>query len=116
MLATFLFRQNVFGVCFAQGLLEHFNDRAIKDIISEASRVVERMSFSIPSINYPTQDFGDERLLTPQQWKDMLSEFDVKARYYKLDLQSVNNSLLRRKIPKPWHILIEIPSSLSDKR
>ena len=104
------FKDEVFNVCFSQGLLEHFDNRTIKDVILEASRVAERILFSVPSINYPRQDFGNERLLNPWQWKALLSEFDAKVRYYKLDLQSIKNSLLSWKIPKPWHILIEISS------
>jgi SAM-dependent methyltransferase len=104
------FRRRVFTVCFSQGLLEHFNNQAIRDVILEAKRVAEAILFSVPSINYPTQDFGDERLLTPWQWKALMSEFDAKVKYYRLDLQSIKNSLLSWKIPRPWHILIEIQS------
>jgi SAM-dependent methyltransferase len=104
------FKDKVFNVCFSQGLLEHLSNRTIKNVVLEASRVAEKLIFSVPSINYPTQDFGDERLLTPWQWEALLSEFDAKVGYYTLDLQSIKNSLLSWRIPRPWHILIEIPS------
>ena len=102
------FRHKAFNVCFSQGLLEHLDNPTIKNVIAEASRVTARIIFSIPATNYPTQDFGNERLLTPSQWRTLLSEFNTRIRYYTLDLQSIKNSLLSRRIPKPWHILIEI--------
>lgn len=110
------FKDKVFNVCFSQGLLEHFSDSMIKNVILESSRVAERLIFSVPSINYPTQDFGNERLLNPRQWEALLSEFGAKVRYYRLDLQAIKNSLLIGKAPKPWHILIKISPSVNDKR
>jgi SAM-dependent methyltransferase len=102
------FKDALFNVCFSQGLLEHFDNRNIIEIISEASRVAERILFSVPSINYPRQDFGNERLLNAFQWKDLLSKFDVKVRYYRVDLQSIKESLLSWKVLRPWHLLIDI--------
>jgi SAM-dependent methyltransferase len=102
------FRNQVFDLCFSQGLLEHFDDNTIRNIVSETLRAAQKIMFSVPSVNYPTHDLGNERLLTPYRWSKILTKFDAKARYYVLDLQLIKNSLLHRKVSKPWHILIRI--------
>jgi len=105
------FRDKTFAVSFSQGLLEHLDNQTILGIISETKKVVVgRVLFSVPSINFPEQSFGNERLMYPWQWKAILAQFNAKASYYKFDFQSIKNSLLAKKFPKPWHIQIEILS------
>jgi hypothetical protein len=111
--ARFLpFREKTFGLSFSQGLLEHLDDKTIVGIVSETGNAVNgKMLFSVPSNNFPEQDFGNERLLYPWQWKSILASFNVRAGYYKFDFQSFKSSILNRKIPRPWHIQIEISSN-----
>ena len=105
------FQQKAFRSSFSQGLLEHLDNGTIKKIVNEANSAVSgKMLFSVPSNNFPEQDFGNERLLSPQEWKVILASFDVKASYYLFDFQSFKNSRLNLKIPKPWHVLIKISS------
>ena len=103
------FREKTFGVSFSQGLLEHLDNETIVEIVSEAERTINnKIVFSVPSNNFPEQDFGNERLLHPSDWKAILAQFDTKSNYYFFDFQSFKNSLLKGKIPKPWHIQINI--------
>jgi SAM-dependent methyltransferase len=103
------FRDHVYAACFSQGLLEHLDNETIGCIASEGIRVVTRMLlFSVPSNNFPQRDFGDERLMNPWQWKSVFSRFNAKVGYYKLDFESFKNSILSMKIPKPWHVLIQV--------
>jgi ubiquinone/menaquinone biosynthesis C-methylase UbiE len=105
------FRKKAFGLSFSQGLLEHLDNKTIIDIVSEAKRAVNgKILFSVPSINFPEQDFGNERLLYPREWKTILAEFNAKAQYYKFDFQSIKNSILTAKFSRPWHIQIDISS------
>jgi trans-aconitate methyltransferase len=60
-------------VVFSQGVLEHFDDDAIRTISRESLAVAPRFVFSVPSKHYGHRDFGDERLMTPQQWAAILS-------------------------------------------
>jgi 2-polyprenyl-3-methyl-5-hydroxy-6-metoxy-1,4-benzoquinol methylase len=105
------FKEKTFGVSFSQGLLEHLDDRTIVEIVSEAKKAVNgKIFFSVPSANFPDQDFGNERLLYPSDWKAILKQFNADAGYYKFDFQSIKNSLLKGKVARPWHILISISS------
>ena len=111
--ARFLpFRKGTFGLSFSQGLLEHLDNKTIIEIVSEARNVVcGRILFSVPSVNFPEQDFGNERLLYPSEWKTMLAQFHANANYYLFDFQSFKNSFLKGRVPKPWHIQITISSN-----
>jgi SAM-dependent methyltransferase len=108
------FRGKTFGLSFSQGLLEHLDNETIVKIVSEAKNAVKgKMLFSVPSNNFPDQDFGNERLLYPREWKAILAKFSVHAGYYWFDFQSFKNSIGKGKIPKPWHVQIDISTKQS---
>jgi len=74
---------DAFDVCFHQGLLEHFSDDQIAAFLREQLRVAKAVVFSVPGRCYPTQEFGNERLLSRRQWLRILSGFNVaKCRSY----------------------------------
>lgn len=105
------FKNKTFGLSFSQGLLEHLNNQTIVEIVLEAKNTVNgKILFSVPSINFPEQSFGNERLMYPGDWKAILFQFKVKSKYYTFDFESIKNSLIAGKFPKPWHIQIEISS------
>lgn len=105
------FKNKTFGLSFSQGLLEHLNNEIIVEIVLEAKNAVNgKILFSVPSINFPEQSFGNERLMYPGDWKAILFQFKVKSKYYTFDFESIKNSLIAGKFPKPWHIQIEISS------
>src|SRR5665647_100384 len=53
------FREETFGLSFSQGLLEHLDNETIVEIVSEAEKMVAgKIVFSVPSVNFPEQDFG----------------------------------------------------------
>lgn len=108
--ARFLpFKADSFGLCFSQGLLEHLSDRTIVDIVCEAKRVaLDKLLFSVPSANFPEQDFGDERLMFPYQWRVILSQFGARVHYYFFDFQALKCMFVNRRMCRPWHIQIEI--------
>lgn len=106
------FREKTFGLSFSQGLLEHLDNKTIIQIVSQAKYAVNgKIVFSVPSVNFPEQDFGNERLLYPSEWKAILAQFNAQARYYRFDFQSFKNAILKGKIPRPWHIQIEVSSN-----
>ena len=105
------FKNGSFGLSFSQGLLEHLDNKTIQDIVLDTKKAVKgKILFSVPSINFPEQSFGNERLMYPGDWKAILFQFNAKSKYYTFDFQSIKNSLMTRKFPKPWHIQIEISS------
>jgi SAM-dependent methyltransferase len=66
-----------FDVAFSQGLLEHFNDEEISSLVDEQLKVAKTVYFSVPSYFYPQQDFGNERLMTVEEWKTILKKFNL---------------------------------------
>lgn len=105
-----------FDCCFSQGFFEHFNDEEIKKIINEQLKVAKVVIFSVPSNFYPSQDFGDERLLSLDEWKKILKDFNVGLIKYYGRLHSFyfgfKDILLKQKFNfpyfKPLHILVKI--------
>lgn len=72
-----------YGVIYHQGLLEHFPDDKIKELLELQTANSCAVIFSIPSKFYGKQDFGDERLLTLKTWEKILKPFEViQIRYY----------------------------------
>jgi|SRR3989344_21724 len=67
------FKNSSYDVSFHQGLLEHFSDEEIYKLLDEQLRVSEAVVLSVPNNRYPTKDFGNERLLSKEEWDKMLS-------------------------------------------
>lgn len=61
-----------FSITVSQGLMEHFADDEIGRLIEEQLRVADRVSFSVPNAAYGRLDFGNERLLTVDEWRHMI--------------------------------------------
>lgn len=53
----------------SQGVLEHFDDKDIEAFLAEGIRVARRSVHSVPNLNYPTKDFGNERLMPARFWQ-----------------------------------------------
>lgn len=67
------FAENEFDLCFSQGLLEHFSDESIISLIDQQLYVANTVVFTVPSLYYGKQDFGNERLLTISDWENILN-------------------------------------------
>jgi len=66
-------------IVYSQGLLEHFDNEGIIEIITEQLKYAKiAVVFSVPSENYPQTDFGDERLLDIAAWEKILEPFKDK--------------------------------------
>lgn len=71
------------SIIYHQGLLEHFSDTKIKELLELQTKNSFAVIFSVPSFFYSRQDFGDERLLTIEQWQEILIPFNlIKLEYY----------------------------------
>lgn len=79
-----------FDVAFSQGTLEHFENDSILRMLSKQLEVAKFVAFSVPSINYPKNEFGNERKMTVEDWKSILKSggFNIaKIAYYREDTQ-----------------------------
>jgi len=81
------FPNDSFDLIFHQGLLEHFSDERIRELITEQLRVAPIVLISVPNSFYPRKDFGDERLMSKKQWGQILTPFKVSlSRDYSLKI------------------------------
>ncbi|MFA5967361.1 MAG: class I SAM-dependent methyltransferase [Patescibacteria group bacterium] len=72
------FPDNSFDLIFHQGLLEHFTNVQIQQLLDEQLRVAPLVILSVPNANYPRRDFGNERLLRKKDWENVLRPYQVK--------------------------------------
>lgn len=59
----------------SHGLLEHFDDNGIRRIVHNSLLAAPIQLHYVPSIEYKTPSRGDERLLHPDEWREILSPF-----------------------------------------
>jgi SAM-dependent methyltransferase len=108
------FGSSSFGVAVSQGLMEHFDDFAIGSLLQEQLRVADSVVFSVPSDNYPRQDVGDERLMPPARWAEIVrgtidsAHHRVSARYYRFDPESLKYSARARRALGGFSVLVTI--------
>ncbi|MDZ4279068.1 MAG: class I SAM-dependent methyltransferase [Dehalococcoidia bacterium] len=67
-----------FDVAFSQGFFEHFSDDEIGWLLREQSRVARYVVLSVPNRSYEVQDFGDERLLSRDEWEKLLDRLGYR--------------------------------------
>lgn len=70
---------NFYDVIFHQGLLEHFLDIDIVSLLRQQLRLGKVVIFSVPTPEYGKQDLGNERLLSPFEWLDLLRTYDFNV-------------------------------------
>jgi len=90
-----------FDASFSQGLLEHFTDEQIVELLRQQLTVAKLVIFSVPSENYPRQEYGDERNLPLPHWFDLCQKLSTLATptlsYYGRDQHILG--ILTRKEP-----------------
>jgi len=101
------FKDKEFKVCFSQGVLEHFSAPQIKKAISEQLRVAQYVVFSVPSIHWQGQPFGDENFWPLEKWFEILTGFnliDYEGYSYKTSLvrlmEKINKKLFKNIFKK----------------
>lgn len=68
-----------YDVIHHQGVLEHFALPRMRAALAQQVASARYVVFSVPSVYYPFEpEFGDERLLTLDAWREVLSPFDVE--------------------------------------
>jgi len=71
-------RRDAFDVAFSQGTLEHFDNDDIHALITRQLEVARYVVFSVPSLHWPNRDFVNERKMSIDDWKTVLSEVDAE--------------------------------------
>ena len=70
---------NTFRACYSGGFLEHFSDKDIQHLVAEQFKVAEYVFLWVPTPKYGRQSFGDERLMAPERWMEMLEGYKLFA-------------------------------------
>lgn len=113
------FKDDSFDLSFHQGLLEHFSDEEIYSLLDEQLRVSGMVVLSVPNNRYPTLDFGNERLLSKDQWDKMLArKYDlVESFEYNPFTKIIFGGRVIRKIFNTMYLAkITRPSAKNRKR
>jgi len=61
----------------SHGVLEHFSDAEIRTIIGNQLRLANTLVHYVPGAKYQKPSFGDERLLTTNQWQQICSPDEI---------------------------------------
>ncbi len=75
------FKENTFDIAFSQGTMEHFDNDALKKILEAQLAVAKHVIFSVPSVNWPREDFGNERKMTVEEWEKLLKDFRLMVNH-----------------------------------
>lgn len=92
------FKENSLDLCFSQGFFEHFNNIEIEQLINEQLRISKEGMFSVPSYDYASKDYGNERLLKRKEWLKILNatKNDINVKYSFIDMRFLEFFLLKR--------------------
>lgn len=78
-------KEKSFDIAFSQGTMEHFNNEEIRQLLQAQLYAARTVIFSVPSVNYPRQDYGNERLMSKEAWRKLLTSmgFNIElVEYY----------------------------------
>lgn len=64
-----LLQPDCFDVCFSQGTLEHFGPADLARALHLQLRLAPYVVFSVPSVDWPGKEIGNERRLTRDEWR-----------------------------------------------
>jgi hypothetical protein len=65
-------------VIHGHGVLEHFQDEEIRHIVARQSECAKYVLHYVPTNKYKEPSFGDERLMSPADWKRIAKPFYVE--------------------------------------
>jgi SAM-dependent methyltransferase len=71
-------QEGEFDLAYHQGVLEHFPDEQIVQALREQARVARWVIVDVPNHRHGDRPFGDERLLPPSYWRQLLKEADLE--------------------------------------
>lgn len=66
-----------FDLIHSHGVLEHFEDYEIHKILENQKSIAPLLIHYVPSNKYEYKSFGDERLLSKEEWKEKFSPSEI---------------------------------------
>lgn len=101
-----------FDVVFSNGVLEHFTDIEIKEIIKRQLDIAKYVIIGIPTIFFNQDEalYGDERFLPLEHWRKLFSEINSKivdeSAYHYMTLIERIRAFKKWSRPLPFHIFV----------
>lgn len=86
-------------VVHSHGVLEHFETQDIVKICEQADRYAGKQVHYVPSVKYGTPSRGDERLMSVEQWEEIMSSVRYDNRGMNTSIYTFNDG---------YDILIEL--------
>jgi hypothetical protein len=71
--------KDFYDVIFSHGVLEHFPDAQIKQIIERQKLFGKKIVHYVPTSGYDKPGFGDERLMTIERWNKLVKPSYIKT-------------------------------------
>lgn len=75
---TIPYENKFFSVSHSSGVLEHYSDEEIVNLINEQLRVSDYCVFSVPTKYFEEKMLGNERFLSRKEWKNIISKSNAK--------------------------------------
>lgn len=72
------FENKFFSVTHSSGVLEHYSDSEIVEIINEQLRVSDICIFSVPTPYFEKKMLGNERFMKRDEWRKIISKSNAK--------------------------------------
>ena len=86
------FENNFFSVTHSSGVMEHYSDEEIVEIINEQLRVSDVCVFSVPTSYFEKKMLGNERFMKRNKWREIIdksnAEIIKETGYYYKTLQN----------------------------
>lgn len=71
-----------FDVIHSHGVLEHFSDIEIQNIFYHQTTYTDAIVHYVPTNAYEEPSFGNEKLMSPDQWREILSDWDIELKLF----------------------------------
>lgn len=72
------FKDKFFSVTHSSGVLEHYSDEEIIELINEQLRVSDICVFSVPTKYFDKKMLGNERFMTRKEWDTIINKSNAK--------------------------------------
>lgn len=72
------YENKFFSVSHSSGVLEHYSDEEIVNLINEQLRVSDYCVFSVPTKYFEKKMLGNERFLSRKEWRNIISKSNAK--------------------------------------
>ena len=89
------FSPKAFDLVISEGFFEHFGDEEVIKLLKEQLKIGKEVIISIPTIGYPNKDYGNERLLTKENWIEIIKKaFSSKVKIVKIQYDGLRRDII----------------------